>query len=153
MAKKMSVRRSESGKKIPTGVKAVSILFYIGTILCFIMGVSMIIGAKVTIASLLVTNPGIGLESIPQGMLIGIIVFVGILIIGAGIFSFFIGRGIWKLKRWARVTAIILAIIGFLSVILSMILHFQITQVLSFLIDGYIAGYLLFNKEVKKIFK
>jgi hypothetical protein len=153
MAKKLNVRRSEGGKKIPTGVKAVSILFYIGAILCVIMAISMIFGANTIITSMLASNPGMGLESIPQGMMITVIIVIGILAVGAGVFSFFIGRGLWKLKQWARITAIVLSIVGFLSVIISIVLHFQLTQILSFVIDGFIGGYLLFNKEAKEAFK
>jgi hypothetical protein len=140
-------------KQVPVGVKAISILFYIGTILCIILGISMIFGAKAMVTSLLVSNPGMGLESIPEGLMVTLIAVIGVLAIGAGIFSFFIGKGIWKLKRWARITAIVLSIIGFLSTILSAVLNFKLNLILNFLIDGFIGGYLLFNKDAKKAFK
>jgi hypothetical protein len=140
-------------KQIPVGLKAVSILFYIGTILCIVLGISMIFGAKAMVTSLVASNPGIGLESIPEGLMVTLITVIGILAIGAGVFSFFIGRGIWKLKRWARITAIVLSIIGLLSTILSAVLNFKINLILNFLIDGFILGYLLFNKEAKEAFK
>ena len=79
-------------KQVPVGVKAVSILFYIGAIVCFILGFAMIISSKAMAISTVASNPGVGLESIPQGMLITLIVVIGILALGAGIFSFFIGK-------------------------------------------------------------
>jgi lysylphosphatidylglycerol synthetase-like protein (DUF2156 family) len=113
----------------------------------------MIISSKAMAISTVASNPGVGLESIPQGMLITLIVVIGILALGAGIFSFFIGKGIWKFKRWARITAIVLSIIGLISVIASMILNFKFMNIISLIIDGFIGGYLLFSREAKEIFK
>jgi hypothetical protein len=143
----------ENSNKIPVSVKIISILFYIGTILCFFSGLLMIFASKTRAASLVALNPGLGLEAISQGTLVALIIVIGIVLIGAGVFSFFIGRGIWRLRKWAKITAIVLAIIAVVFVIFSIIVAFTFTQIIYLLIDGFIAGYLLFSKGSKRIFK
>jgi hypothetical protein len=153
MARKVNFKANKDSKDIPVGIKVISILFYVGAVLCFFMGFAMIISSKAMAISMVASHPGVGLESIPQGMLVTLIVIIGILALGAGIFSFFIGKGIWKLKRWARITAIVLSIIGLISVIISMVMNFKFTNLISFVIDGFIGGYLLFSREAKAAFK
>ena len=153
MARKINVRKGENANKVPAGVKAISILFYIGTILCFVIGLVMIIGAKALIASLLVTNPNIGLETIPQGTLMTLMVVMGVLFIVMGVIALFIGRGIWKGRKWARITAIVLCGIGLIIAIFSIVTNFALIHIISILIDGYIGGYLLFSEEAKRAFK
>jgi hypothetical protein len=153
MARKVNSKSGEGSSKLPLGVKIISILYYIGVVLCLAFGLIILITSKAMAVSMVASNPGLGLESIPSGTLVTLIIIIGVILIGASIFAFFIGRGIWRLRKWARITAIILAILGLISAIFSMIIGFKPTQIISLLIDGFIAGYLLFNKEVKEAFK
>jgi lysylphosphatidylglycerol synthetase-like protein (DUF2156 family) len=149
----MEKKNKEQIREVPLGVKIISILYYIGAVLCLLFGLIIIISSNAMASSLVASNPGLGLESIPHGTLITMIIVIGAILIGASIFAFFIGRGIRRLRKWARITAIILAILGLISAIFSIIIGFKFTQIISLLIDGFIGGYLLFSKEAKEVFK
>jgi hypothetical protein len=156
MAKNKEVvkeKEFKSSDKIPLGVKIISILFYIGTVICLVFGLVLVFGSKIMVASLIASNPGVGLESIPQGKIVTLIVVLGILFIAASVFAFLIGRGIWRLRKWARITAMILAIIGFAFAVFSVVISFRFMQIISLLIDGFIGGYLLLSKEARRVFK
>jgi len=65
------------------------------------------------------------------------------------VLSFFIGRGLWKGQKWARIITIIAGIGIFLSGLFSIT---TIAGIIYLVIGGFIAGYLLFSKEVKTFF-
>jgi hypothetical protein len=80
-------------------------------------------------------------------------VVMGILIVGFGVLLFFVAKGIWKLRKWAKIVVIVLSILGIFSAVFSMIRIFALTHIVMIVIHGIIAGYLLFNEEAKRIFK
>ena len=151
MARKSKVKRSVGLDKIPTGVKIISVIYYISAFLFALFGLLIIIGSNAIINYLVTAAPE--LATVKYGTLLAIGVIVGILMIGVGVLSFFIGKGLWRLKQWARIIAIIFGILGLFSTIFSMASGFIVTQIVSLLVDGFITGYLLFNKDVKKLFK
>jgi len=79
-------------------------------------------------------------------IILGSLIVGGILIIALGVFEIFIGRGLWKGQQWARIVTIIITIIGFISALPNF-------DVISLLITGLIAGYLIFSKDVKAAFR
>jgi hypothetical protein len=153
MAKKLKVKRNGrmDMSKIPTGVKVVSVIYYISAFLFALFGLLIIVGSNAIISYLITAAPE--LATVKYGTLLAIGVIVGIVMIGIGILSFFIGKGLWRLRQWARIVAIIFGIFGLLSTIFSIATGFIVTQIVSLLIDGFITGYLLFSKDVKKAFK
>lgn len=133
--------------KIPTGVKIISIVYYITSVLGLLMGLLFFIGAGFI---------GVLLEQVPTLQVIGsgLFVVIGIIIIALSILGFFIGRGLWKGKNWARILAIIFTIIGIVLIISSMINGGGITGgIIQLGISAVIGGYLWFSQEVKKAFK
>ena len=72
--------------------------------------------------------------------------------IGLGVLLFFVGRGLWKAKSWARIVALILVGLGILMAVISMIQGEIINNIPSLVIPSVIGGYLLFSKSVKKAF-
>jgi hypothetical protein len=127
-------------KQVPTGVKVISVLFYIGAALTVLGGIALLIGGGLL-------GGLVSLSEIPLiGALgAGVAVLAGIIYIALGVLMFFVGRGLWKGANWARIVAIILAIIGLLSSIMSI-------AIISIIIDAAVAGYLLFSKDVKAAF-
>ena len=131
-----------SDKKIPTGVKSLSILYYIGAVLGAIMGII----SMFTIGTIILLVP----------FLAGFGFFLVILIFGISILSFFTARGLWKGQNWAKIITIVFAGLG---IVTSLITIFTVGiialtgSIINIIIGGLIAGYLLFNKEVKKFFK
>jgi hypothetical protein len=133
----------DSAKQIPTGVKIISVLYYIGAVASILFGILMIVGAG-TLGALI--------ESIPFAALFGgLFVVFGIVLIGLAVLSFFIGRGLWKGQKWARIIAIIFAILGVIGAIFSLV-GGQWSAIVSLIIQGLIGYYLLFVKSVKQAF-
>ncbi len=125
-------------KEAPVGVKIISILYYIGAGLSVIGAILLFVGGSL-FAGLL------------PGVLGGLLAVMGILFIGFAVLGFFIGRGLWRVQNWARIVAIIFAILGVLGAIYS-IISGQFTAIVSLVIHGVIGGYLLFSEEVKQVF-
>jgi len=130
------------GKKIPTGVKVISILYYITAILAIIFGLLFLFGGG-AIANLI---PGLGILG---G---GLFIVIGIIFIGLGILGFFIGRGLWKAKKWARILVIVFAGLGIISAITQMVQGDFMSSIINLAINGIIGGYLIISKKVKKTF-
>lgn len=127
------------GREISTGVKIISVLFYIGAVLFLISGI--------------LSMAGIGLPAetgVPQ-LGRGFEIFGGILSIALSVFVFFVGFGLWKGRRWAWITAIVLSCIGILTSLIGLI-GGGVGNLIGLIIYAFIGGYLLFNKEVKKAF-
>lgn len=154
-AKKAESRKTENKFKgkddAPVTVKIISILNYVNAALWFVIGLLMIISSSAMIEYALSASPE--LASYDSGLLTMIMVFIGIFLIGFGVFHFFIGRGLWRLKQWARIASVILGIIGVITAVISMTISFGFGLILNLLIDGFIAGYLLFTQEAKEAFR
>ena len=92
--------------KRPLGISILAILYIIGGLLSIAFGV------------LLELSGTAYLEGVPYASLItGFITVIAVLLILDGFFNIFIGVGLWKLKRWARICAIVFSILGILSII------------------------------------
>ena len=132
-------------KEIPVGVKIIAVLYYIAAVLSAIFGIFFLIGAGF-IGALI---PGFG------ALGAGILIVVGIFLIGAAVLGFFIGRGLWRAQKWARIIVIIFSIIGAVMAIIQMITIGALviaSSIISLIIQAVIGGYLLFNGAVKKAF-
>jgi hypothetical protein len=129
-----------SKKKIPLGLKIISIFYYVSAVLLLVLA----------IVSLFKTS---SLFSV-LGDGIGPIISLGFFVLA--FLSFFIGRGIYKAQKWSRITAISLAILAILSAISLFIRGETTTEylngIINLVVNGFIGGYLLFNKKVKKYF-
>ena len=132
-------------KSVPGWVKTISILYYIGSALGIIGGLLFLLGAGLfdSIA-----------EQIPLIGVLGSIIFIiaGIVMLVFGILWFFIGRGLWKGKKWARIFAIILSILGILIGVYSMVQGSIISNLFGVVLNFIISLYLLFSNKVKEAF-
>lgn len=127
---------------IPLGVKIISILYYIGAVAALISGVMILFRSGTIITQVPLLAP-----------LAGLLVIAGIIMIALAVLSFFIGKGLWKAQNWARIVAIIIAVIGLLSAIMAMVQSSVAGNIVTLIIHLIIGGYLLFSKSVKKTFK
>jgi len=134
-------------KEIPTGVKVISIVYYVFAAIAVIASIFLFSGAS-TISSLFGSIP---ILSILGALGSGLFIFGAIMSLIFGTLSFFIGRGLWKIKKWARTLVIVFSCIGVLIGIFSISSGF--VAVVQLAISGGIGGYLIFSKEVKKAFK
>ncbi|MBI2148563.1 hypothetical protein HYU23_02690 [Candidatus Woesearchaeota archaeon] len=115
-----------------TVVKVISILYWIGAGLGAIGGLLMLFGGSAIGMT--------GFASI-SGLFGGLFAAMGIVMIAFAVLGFFVGLGLWRNRNWARITAIVLGVIGLLS--------FPIGTI----INAIIIYFLAFNKDVKNLFR
>ena len=143
-------------KEMPTGVKVISVLYYIGAAFSFLFGLLLIVGGAFIGAIL-----GETLASL-SALGSGLFIVLGIALLGFGVLDIFIGRGLWKGQNWTRIAAIVFAIFGVLGGINSLIsglTNFQTIGAFSIFVafvqlavSLLIGGYLAFAHEVKEAF-
>lgn len=125
---------------VPTGVKVIAVLYYIVAGLSVLGAIAFFFGA------------GFLADLIPILALFGgILIVVGIVILLFAVLDFFIGRGLWKAQKWARIVAIIFSILGIIGAIISLIQK-DFTNIVTLIVHGLIAYYLIFNASVKQAF-
>ncbi len=129
---------------VPTGVKVVSVLYYIGAVVSLIVGILFLVGVGMI---------GSVLESMPVLALLGagLLILAAIIFIALAVLAFFVARGLWRGRNWARITAIVLAIIGVVLAIIS-IATGSLSSIVSLIIHVVIGGYLAFSNRVKAAF-
>lgn len=130
--------------EVPTGVKVISVLYYIGAVLELLFAILLFVGA-----GFVSQIPGL---SILGALGTGLFVVMGVILIGLAVLSFFVARGLWKVQKWARIVAIIFSALGVLMALLGMVQGQIASNIISLVISGAIGGYLLFSKDVKAAF-
>ena len=128
-------------KTLPLGVKIISILYYVCSVLAIIGGI-IAIGLSGFADSLPYDVEYLGIK----------LIFGGIFAIIMGIVSFFVAKGLWNLKNWARIVVIIFAALGILDAGTGIARGFYATGFTGVVVDVIIAAYLIFSEEVKKAF-
>ena len=147
---------AKAKKQAPVGVKIISVYYYAVFVFSAVIGLLAIFGASfiynfiVNVMNAQVPgNPTIELSKFAPL----IIIFIGIIFIISAIVSFFIGRGLWTGKNFARIVAVAFSIIAIVSNLTSILSGTFIGRsIIGLLIDGLIVWYLLTNKDVKKFF-
>ncbi|MDO8528759.1 MAG: DUF2127 domain-containing protein [Nanoarchaeota archaeon] len=135
-----------NNQSVPTGAKVISVLYYIGAGFEVLFGLAFLVGAGVLGAIIAQIIPALGMIGA------GFFAVVGVLFIGVGILSFFVGRGLWKAKNWARIVAIVLTLLGIIGEVFSLFSEITFSAILMLAVNLFIAGYLLFSPSVKEAF-
>jgi hypothetical protein len=141
----------EMDKKVPNGVKIISVLYIIFAIAIIFATIFYIYNMAV-ISKPLDIPADSGLDIPNHFDTISLIMIMsGIIFVGSAVFFFFIGRGLWKGKNWARMTVIVFSV---LSVVggLGKVIDGNIGAIISAGVSAIIGGYLFFNKNVKQVF-
>ena len=127
--------------EVPTGVKVISVLYYIGAVFEVIFGILLFVGS------------GTLKTKVPILAFLGPFLIVGgIILIGLAVLSFFVGRGLWKAQKWSRIVAIVFSVIGVLFAVLGIAQGQIASNVIGLVISAAIGGYLLFSSGVKAAF-
>ncbi|RLF43800.1 MAG: hypothetical protein DRN29_09495 [Thermoplasmata archaeon] len=124
-------------KNRPDGITLLSILFWILAIFAIIGGLFMI-GAKNAIIDMMKEQPNVSHSLI--NLMNSAMIFIGAIALLIGILYAIAGLGLWKLKPWARIIAIILAIIS--------LLNFPVGTAIGIIVLWY-----LFKAEIKEAFR
>jgi len=130
-------------REIPSGIKIISIFYYICSIasaIYFLVNIILLILLKVRYSSLNLSY----IESI--------IIYILFSLLAAVIF-FILARGLWKLKHWARISSIDLSIAIIIYLIYDLIKNQNIISVLIIWGFAMIITHLLLNEKVKETFK
>ncbi len=125
----------------PKGVKVISVLYFLGSLLAFGFGVLAIFGANFFTQVL-------GAGFFGKFFAIGKIVFIAL-----GILGISVGIGLWRYKNWARLVAVFLALVGIILSILSVLKGNVTNNIFNLAISSIIGGYLFFSPKVKSAFE
>src|SRR3989344_2509164 len=142
MAKKQVAVKKNIAKKIavsemPTGVKVISVLYYICAAFAVLFGLLLMAGAGFI---------GNLMKSVPLLSFLGTGFFlaIGLVLIAFGVLDFFVGRGLWNGRNWARIIVIIFSALGILGG-LSSLLRFNLSGIGGFVVHAIIVYYLGFS--------
>lgn len=167
--KSETAKAGEGGKKVPGFVRFFGILYYISA------AFMVLIAAASVLLMLGIGNSILGFAGLLSGFLsAGITIAIAAPSIAFAALNFFVGRGLFKGKKWARIVAIVFSIIGFLlsagsilsiksiisnssySSAISMVpggMSAAIAPVIICLaLSGLMASYLVFSKKAKEAF-
>ena len=129
------------GEGVPTGIKIISVLYYIGAVFELIFAVLLFVGS------------GALKSKVPFLAFLGPFLIVGgVILLGLTVLSFFVGRGLWKGQKWSRMVAVIFAALGALLSIVGMIQGQIASNIVGLVISAGIGAYLLFSSSVKSAF-
>jgi uncharacterized membrane protein len=138
---------------VPTGVKIISILYYIGA---GIFALSFLVLIVVGIA--LMVNPTLidSIKDLPEYVMSSstpgtYVLLMGVLVGLIGVLLFFIARGLCRGKLWSKILVIIFCVIGIVTGFLS-VSKGNSSGFLNFLFSLVVGGYLLFHKEARSFF-
>lgn len=145
----------ESRKEPPTSIRTIAIINFIYSALLILGALFFIVVGIIAIAA----GPTILGDEILQdaGPLISIagafLIVFGLISLGIGILYFFVGKGLWKGKNWARITSIILSIIGVIFTIMFLVIDVTFSNLVGLIISAGIIYYLGFDEKTKSYFK
>lgn len=144
----------------PIMVKVISILHYINAGLYVLVALALIIFSGYIVNQIInVGDSNFGLnelsnfQELDEGVLKTSLIFMSLMFIGLAVLNFFIARDLWRLKRWARMRAVIIAFLFGTAQIYNMISGSTLMQIINLAINIFIIGYLLFFQEAKEAFK
>jgi hypothetical protein len=146
---KKTIKKVKPSEKRPLGIKIISTYYIIVAILIIITGLIASLFYKTFPTATLDFGPNIPKEVIAEP---SFILLIGIILLVIGTVMLILGINLWKLKTWARIVIVIIAVIGFVSAFLGL-LQGQLSSLAGLFIEGIIASYLIFSKKADAAFK
>jgi len=153
---KRKVVRRKVSSGAPVGVKIISVIAFIKAGILLIVGIALFLGGLIGTAVL----SGVGIEKLIEltggnndpitgivaSAIVGSLIVSGIIVIVLSVLAYYVGRGLWDGRNWARIVVIVLSVITFISAIGSL-------DIFSIIVGGVIGGYMWFGNDVKRYFK
>ena len=134
-----SVQINQASK--PKGVRIISVLYFLGSLLALGFGVLALFGASFFTQIL-------GTGFFGKFFTIG-----GIIFITLGILGISTGIGLWKYKNWARWIAIFLSLMGIIMSVISILKGNVSSNIFSVVVGSVIGSYLFLSPKVKAAFE
>jgi hypothetical protein len=163
-AKKRSINAKRVIKKNvrPTGIKVLSILFYVSSVITLLVGIGLLglvlfggewVIDQIRFDQIMQKMPGITSDQIAQlpSLFISALILLGIGGLIKAIIDFFIARGLWKGQNWSRILVSLIMALAFIGSLIDL-LGGKITNIIWIIVTGVVIWYLLFTEEVKKFF-
>lgn len=148
MKRKRGAVASRRRKETPSGVKIISVIDIILSVLYVVLGVSSILVYFWESLKKHLEANYIGAAISPE-MVIG----VGIFALIFGVLTFVIAYYLKRGKNWARILRVIIAIILVLTYIANYLIYgFDLTTPVSLIYNALVIWYLLFNKSARSFF-
>jgi len=141
-------------KKIPVGVKVISVLYFLIALVFLGFGLLMTILAKPMHDALPELAAAYNTPAFAT-ISIWVVIGIGLAFLAVSTVSFFVGLGLWKGKKWARTLAVIFAILEVVQGITGIFQESQMALwigISHLVVGGLILAYLSLNKKVKRIF-
>lgn len=126
------------------GISVLAVLGYIGAALTLLAGLAMIFGSA-AIASLLAGVSGYEIFSTLGAMFI---IIMGVIFLPLAVLYFFVARGLWNGKNWARIVTLVFAGLGVLNSLFALPV-----SIINLALNGLIIWYLGFYKPAVAYFK
>jgi hypothetical protein len=159
MAKRVRkvTQKAKASSAMPLGVKIISIFTYVLSFLLVVMSI-FLFGAGALLNQTdaqelikLFVEDSTASTTIASDVTLGIFIG-GVVFLIFGVFMFYVGRSLWKGKNWARIILVIFFGLGFVGALADILVGSVLINLPDLIIDGFIAGYLLFNNSVRAAF-
>jgi hypothetical protein len=144
MAKKQSVKKiAQTSKPIPLGVAILAVLSWITAVGTLILAIGLLTGSAVVPTIIQNVAPDM-VQWATAGT--ALFIFLGIISLLFAAIDYYIGKGLWAGKNWARIVVLIL----FSLVILGSLSPFDLVSIL---VAGVVIWYIGFYKNAVDHFK
>lgn len=142
MAKKHSMKKV-SKASLPIGVAILAVLAWISSFATLILAIGLLTGSAAV--STIISNVAPELAPWAAAGTV-LIIFLGIIALLCAVLNFYIGRGLWQGKNWARILVLVLSGLSALGAISSW-------SIVGLAINALIIWYLGFYKPALSYFK
>jgi hypothetical protein len=143
-----ATKKEERRMGRPVGVTVIAVLYFLGAVLCVLGGIGMMLGGGF-MATLINQSGGQGAGA-GAGIFAALGAAVGIVLLVVAAIAVLVGWGLFKLKNWARIVAIVFAVLGVLGALFGLLGAFShfggiilLWTVIRLAINGWIIWYLL----------
>jgi hypothetical protein len=133
-------------KEVPTGVKIISIVYYVWAVFAFLVAFVFLLG----FSEVIFTFPLLGLFSLLSSEFF---IVISIFLFGIGAITLLVAKGLWNGQNWARIFAIVISSVKMLGTFTLITRGFVIDNVISFAINLIIIIYLASSQKVRRSFK
>jgi hypothetical protein len=138
------LNKEEAHMGRPTGVTVIAVLYFLGAVLLVLGGIGMMVGGGF-IATLISQQGGQG-SGAGAGVFGALGAIAGIFFLVFAAIDFLVGWGLIKLKGWARIIAIVFAVLGALGALFGLVgvfTHFGMFIVFWTLVRLAICGWMI----------
>lgn len=129
----------------PLGVTILAICYVLLTLLAAVLGLTAILGAGF-IAEIIAESEDMGSLGSAAATTIGAV--LAVFFLGLAVLCGFIAYGMWNLRNWARITAIVLSVIGAVFAVLALLASVVMLRPFRLLTSGVRLGIHLLSSGI-----